>query len=323
MFFKNVSGSQAGHIRQRSAQVCLAQEFGTPDRGLPHDYRVTFGVAASCFAANMSVKQNALDNELSYPLAFQAVMESFYVDDELTMLSRPFVLEMSYIQTLFHKGGFHLRKWNSNSPLVLQTIPKELWRSSQYLYPRPSLCQDPRYWLGCQIRHIPCPSRWYVYTHQHYEEAIALRHFQSVRCHRVVCTNNHPYEDFTSTDMGAKSWMGRLNTRKYFEYLASLNETAVAASHPKVLCSQWKEDSTLGATRFLRCFRGGICLSSLSVNYWPPITTHLSGCSEDKSKKLTTPRLELRCVLTVIWLIQHAREILSLTHTFGLTAPSC
>ncbi len=40
-------------------------------------------------------------------------------------------------------------------------------------------------------------------------------------------------------------------------------------------------------------------------------------------KKLTIPRLELCGTLTVTRLIQHAREILSLTRTFGLTAPSC
>ena len=45
--------------------------------------RVTFGVSASSFAANMSVKQNAADLAHKYPLAARAV-ESFYVDDGLT-----------------------------------------------------------------------------------------------------------------------------------------------------------------------------------------------------------------------------------------------
>ena len=43
--------------------------------------RVTFGVSASSFIANMCVKQNALDHAAHYPLAFKAVNESFYVDD--------------------------------------------------------------------------------------------------------------------------------------------------------------------------------------------------------------------------------------------------
>ncbi len=39
------------------------------------------------------------------------------------MLSRPFILEMSY----------KLCKWNSNSPLVLQKVPKELRDSDEVL----------------------------------------------------------------------------------------------------------------------------------------------------------------------------------------------
>lgn len=51
------------------------------------DYRMTratFGVSASCFAANMAVKHNAIELVDKYPLAAVAVHESFYVDDGLT-----------------------------------------------------------------------------------------------------------------------------------------------------------------------------------------------------------------------------------------------
>ena len=47
------------------------------------DYRMTsatFGVSASSFAANMSVKHNALE----FPKAANVVETSFYVDDCLT-----------------------------------------------------------------------------------------------------------------------------------------------------------------------------------------------------------------------------------------------
>ena len=43
--------------------------------------RVTFGVSASSFAANMAVKQNARDYDMEYPLAAKSVNTSFYVDD--------------------------------------------------------------------------------------------------------------------------------------------------------------------------------------------------------------------------------------------------
>ncbi len=48
------------------------------------DYRMTrvmFGVSASSFAANMSVKQNALNHATEYPQAARIVETSFYVDD--------------------------------------------------------------------------------------------------------------------------------------------------------------------------------------------------------------------------------------------------
>ena len=43
--------------------------------------RVTFGVSASSFAANMAIKQNALDFEYKFPLASKVVEENIYVDD--------------------------------------------------------------------------------------------------------------------------------------------------------------------------------------------------------------------------------------------------
>ena len=43
--------------------------------------RITFGVFASSFAANMSMKQNALDHALEFPKAADAVENAFYVDD--------------------------------------------------------------------------------------------------------------------------------------------------------------------------------------------------------------------------------------------------
>ena len=46
--------------------------------------RVTFGVSASSFAANMAVKQNALDYAHDYPMAAEVVHKSFYVNDCLT-----------------------------------------------------------------------------------------------------------------------------------------------------------------------------------------------------------------------------------------------
>ena len=51
--------------------------------GVIRDYcmtRVTFGVSASSFVANMCLKQNALDFAQEFPLAASSVERSFYVD---------------------------------------------------------------------------------------------------------------------------------------------------------------------------------------------------------------------------------------------------
>ena len=46
--------------------------------------RLTFGVLTSSFATNIAMRQNAIDNKESYPLAAQAVLDSSFVDDGLT-----------------------------------------------------------------------------------------------------------------------------------------------------------------------------------------------------------------------------------------------
>ena len=95
--------------------------------------RVTFGVSASSFAANMAVKQNALDLALEYPQAAAVVKKSFYVDDGLTRADsiQEAIKLQKQLQDLFGRGGFLLRKWNSNQPDVLQHLPPELRDTNQ------------------------------------------------------------------------------------------------------------------------------------------------------------------------------------------------
>ena len=95
--------------------------------------RVTFGVSASSFAANMSVKQNAKDHSLEYPEAAEVVDNSFYVDDCLTGAEDPesALLLQKQLTELFSRGGFMLRKWNSNNSSVLERIPPSLRDSKE------------------------------------------------------------------------------------------------------------------------------------------------------------------------------------------------
>ena len=94
--------------------------------------RVTFGVSASSFAANMSVKQNALNHATEYPQAARIVETSFYVDDCLSGAdsAEEAIILQRQLHNLFTKGGFLLRKWDSNDATVLDSISSEL-RDSQ------------------------------------------------------------------------------------------------------------------------------------------------------------------------------------------------
>ena len=85
--------------------------------------RVTFGVSASSFAANMSIKRNATDLANEYPLAANAVNVSFYVDDGLTgadSIEQAMELQKQ-LQNMFLRGDFLLRKWISSNPLCYNT----------------------------------------------------------------------------------------------------------------------------------------------------------------------------------------------------------
>jgi len=90
--------------------------------------RVTFGVSASSFAANMCIKQNAQDLALEYPQAAKAVEDGFYVDDCLTgadTLQDAIELRRQ-LQELFIRGGFTLCKWHSSEPSFLKDLPDHI-----------------------------------------------------------------------------------------------------------------------------------------------------------------------------------------------------
>ena len=90
--------------------------------------RVTFGISASSFAANMSIKHNAVDNVLEFPKAANGVETSFYIGDCLTgadSVEEAMDLHQQ-LMNLFAKGGFLLRKWNSSDPRVFCHIEQEL-----------------------------------------------------------------------------------------------------------------------------------------------------------------------------------------------------
>ena len=105
--------------------------------------RITFGVSASPFPANMAVRQNAIDHINEFPLAAEAVLTSFYVDDGLTVADSidEAISLQKQLQTLFAKGGFLLRRWNSISLSVVEQINPELRDSQNVL----SIMESPGY----------------------------------------------------------------------------------------------------------------------------------------------------------------------------------
>ena len=96
--------------------------------------RLTFGVSASSFAANMAVKQNAIDFTKEYPKAASIVPISFYVDDGLTGEdSEEKARELqNQLQALFARAGFLLRKWMSSEPDVLRHLEPHLLGKQPY-----------------------------------------------------------------------------------------------------------------------------------------------------------------------------------------------
>ena len=114
----------------RAIELAKSDRDYHPNTELLKDYRmtrVTFGVSASSFTANMTVRQNSLDHLSKYPLA-AVVEEAFYVDDCLTGAETPeeAIRLRVELQELFNEAQFVLCKWNSSSPAVLQSISSEL-----------------------------------------------------------------------------------------------------------------------------------------------------------------------------------------------------
>ena len=90
--------------------------------------QITFAVALSSFANNMTVKQNALDCAYRFPLASAAVHTSFYIDNGLVganSLEGAINLQMQ-IQKLFACGGFLLCMWKASNPDALRHLSADL-----------------------------------------------------------------------------------------------------------------------------------------------------------------------------------------------------
>ena len=89
-----------------------------------HTTRVTLGISASSYTANMSVKCNSLAFASHYSLAASVVDKLFHIDDCISSADTPEEVIKIHVRQqlldLFNCSGFILLKWNSSDPIVLK-----------------------------------------------------------------------------------------------------------------------------------------------------------------------------------------------------------
>lgn len=88
---------------------------------------VTYGTTSAPYLAVRTLQQLAIDEQNNYPIASQATLQDFYVDDILSGDSQESAAKelQSQLISMLNKGGFKLRKWSSNSSELLENIPVE------------------------------------------------------------------------------------------------------------------------------------------------------------------------------------------------------
>ncbi|UYV84416.1 hypothetical protein LAZ67_X002056 [Cordylochernes scorpioides] len=91
------------------------------------DYRlltVTYGTTSAPFLAMRTLQQLAEDEGHNYPEASRVTLNDFYVDDLLTGAQTIAETKelIDQLKDLMKKGGFHLRKWNSNCHEIVSHV---------------------------------------------------------------------------------------------------------------------------------------------------------------------------------------------------------
>ncbi|XP_053686784.1 uncharacterized protein LOC128736332 [Sabethes cyaneus] len=88
---------------------------------------VTYGTKSASYLATKCLQQLLESHRQQYPTAVEKAEKGTYVDDVLIGADseEEAVLLRQQVTNIFASGGFHLRKWASNSATVLQDIPVE------------------------------------------------------------------------------------------------------------------------------------------------------------------------------------------------------
>lgn len=87
---------------------------------------ISYGTANAPYLAIRTLQQLAKDEEERYPIAAEIIRKEFYVDDLLSGADDVDAATKSYyeISSALNAGGFHLRKWKSNSEDFMKIIPE-------------------------------------------------------------------------------------------------------------------------------------------------------------------------------------------------------
>ncbi|XP_062716636.1 uncharacterized protein LOC115260563 [Aedes albopictus] len=86
---------------------------------------VTFGTKSASYLATKCVQELLGSYRQQYPAAVEKAEKGIYVDDVLTGASSEEEARLlrEQLTEMFESGGFHLRKWASNSAAVLEGVP--------------------------------------------------------------------------------------------------------------------------------------------------------------------------------------------------------
>ena len=288
--------------------------------------RLTFGVTSSSFAANMAVKQNAIELATKFPLASQAIHKSFYVDDGL--VGADSVEEAIQIQQqlhdLFRAGGFTLHKWKSSDQKALECVPVNLL--------------DP-----VHAQAIPDPDR--------FAKALGVEWNASVDCFRLSASEFPSLEVLTKSALVsdvAKTY----NILGWFApsiiyvkiLLQRLWERGIAWDEPvpediRDSWEKWKRELPVLTKKFIsRCYYPkGIKIVSTQLHGFSDASevaysgviylrmvdttgrTHVSLVQSKTKvaplKRLTIPRLELSGANLVAKILNHSQKVLNITPT--------
>jgi Reverse transcriptase (RNA-dependent DNA polymerase)/Pao retrotransposon peptidase len=101
----------------------------------PKEFAITvvaFGTSSAPFLAQRALKQCAQDETAPQSLTRRVIEKNFYMDDLMVSLDNEenlLHLALTLRETL-SKGGFPLTKFKSNSPKILEDLPKELCEMS-------------------------------------------------------------------------------------------------------------------------------------------------------------------------------------------------